>query len=128
MKIAISTDGNNVSAHFGRCPQFTVVDINNNNVLKKETLNNPGHSPGSLPDLFHNMGVNCIIAGGMGRRAIGFFNEKGIQTILGINATIDDTIKQILSGTLKDRESLCNPGAGKGYGIPKTHHNNKEEN
>ena len=27
MKIAISTDGDFVSAHFGRCPSFTIVDI-----------------------------------------------------------------------------------------------------
>ena len=33
---------------------------------------------------------------------------------------IEDTISQILSGTLKGGEALCKPGAGKGYGVEKT--------
>ena len=27
MKVAISTDNDQVSAHFGRCPLFTIIDI-----------------------------------------------------------------------------------------------------
>ena len=29
MRVAISTDGDFVSAHFGRCPSFTIIDIEN---------------------------------------------------------------------------------------------------
>ena len=38
MKIAISTDNGQVSAHFGRCPEFTVVEIENGKVLSKEVI------------------------------------------------------------------------------------------
>ena len=31
MRIAISTDGSSVSGHFGRCPSFTIVDIEDGN-------------------------------------------------------------------------------------------------
>jgi len=38
LKVAISTDGDFVSAHFGRCPEFTIVDIKDGKVKKKETV------------------------------------------------------------------------------------------
>jgi predicted Fe-Mo cluster-binding NifX family protein len=120
MRIAISTDGSNVSAHFGRCPSFTIVDIENNKITGKEVVDNPGHQPGFIPQFLHEQGVNCIIAGGMGMRATGFFNELGIQVILGISGQIDEVIEKLLKGTLEGGESLCTPGDGKGYGVEKT--------
>jgi predicted Fe-Mo cluster-binding NifX family protein len=73
MRIAISTDGDNVSAHFGRCPSFTIVDIDDGTIKKKEVIENPGHQPGVIPQFLHKRGVDCIVAGGMGIRAQGFF-------------------------------------------------------
>ncbi|MBA7644828.1 hypothetical protein ES703_52575 [subsurface metagenome] len=56
----------------------------------------------------------------MGQRAQGLFAEAGIETIMGIQGSIDDVINQILDGTLEGGESLCRPGSGKGYGIKRT--------
>ena len=36
MKVAISTDNDYVSAHFGRCPSFTIVDIEDGKVIKQD--------------------------------------------------------------------------------------------
>ena len=120
MKIAISTDGDFVSAHFGRCPHFTIVDIEDDKVVKKEVVANPGHMPGAIPQFLHQKGVEAIIAGGMGMRAAGFFDEMGIKPIMGITGKIDEVIEQLLKGILKGGESLCKPGSGRGYGIEKT--------
>lgn len=120
MRVAISTDGEFVSAHFGRCPSFTIVDIKNGNVVKKEIVDNPGHQPGFIPQFLHQKGAQCIVAGGMGMRATGFFNEFGIQTIVGISGKIDEVIERLQKGTLEGGESLCKPGSGKGYGLDKT--------
>ena len=120
MRIAISTDGEQVSAHFGRCPSFTIVDIVENEIKNRENVGNPGHHPGFIPEFLHKRGVDCIIAGGMGRKASEFFNQFGIETIVGITGTIQETLEKIKSGTLKGGEGLCKPGLGKGYGIEKT--------
>ncbi len=129
MRIAISTDGDFVSAHFGRCPSFTIVDIENDKVTRREVVDNPGHQPGFIPQFLHEKGVKCIIAGGMGMRATGFFNELEIQAIVGISGKIDEVIEKLQKGTLEGGESLCKPGSGKGYGIEKTacdHPNEKD--
>jgi len=120
MRVAISTDGEFVSPHFGRCPEFTVIDIEDGKVVKKETIENPGHRPGFIPQFLHRWGVECIVAGGMGMRARALFDELGIQAILGVSGRIDEVIEKIQEGTLEGGESLCKPGSGKGYGLDKT--------
>ncbi len=120
MKIAISTDRGSVSAHFGRCPDFTILHIEDRRVVKKEVVPNPGHSPGAIPQFLHEQGVKAIIAGGMGMRASGFFSELGIEVIVGIEGKIEDVAEKLIKGTLKGGESLCNPGSGRGYGVEKT--------
>lgn len=127
MRIAISTDGDFVSAHFGRCPHFTIVDIEDNKVVKKEVLANPGHMPGAIPQFLHQKGVKVIIAGGMGMRATGLFDELGIKAIVGISGKIDEVIERLSKGTLEGGESLCRPGSGKGYGLDKTVCNHPEQ-
>ena len=120
MKIAISTDGSTVSPHFGRCPSFTIAEIEGDKLVKKEIIDNPGHQPGFLPEFLQKMGVEYIIAGGMGMRASGLFAEAGIKSVVGISGEVDGVIDQVLKGTLKSGESLCKPGVGKGYGLDKT--------
>lgn len=119
MKIAISTDGDYVSPHFGRCPSFTIIEVGNGNLLKKETLKNPGHHPGFLPEYLHKREIECLVAGGVGRRAEELFREVGIEIIVGVKGKIDEIIEQILKGEIEGSESLCKPGKGRGYGIEK---------
>ncbi|MBN2739214.1 MAG: NifB/NifX family molybdenum-iron cluster-binding protein [Spirochaetales bacterium] len=120
MKVAIATDGDFVSAHFGRCPSFTIVEINDGEIVSRKRIDNPGHHPGYLPQFLHEMGAGYIIAGGMGQNAQMLFNQNGIKTIMGITGKVEEIINQICNGTLQGGESLCTPGAGKGYGIDKT--------
>ena len=120
MRIAISTDGDFVSAHFGRCPSFTLIDIENGKMIRKEMMDNPGHEPGLIPRFLHQKGADCIVCGGMGGRAAGLFNELGIKVIMGISDRISNVISKLEKGSLQGGASLCQPGAGKGYGVDKT--------
>jgi len=119
MRVAISTDGDNVAAHFGRCPSYTIVDIEESKVIDTKVIENPGHMPGAIPQLMDEMDVDVMIAGGMGPRAINFFSKYEIQTVVGIDGKIDDVIEALLAGTLKGAESLCAPGSGRGQGVEK---------
>jgi predicted Fe-Mo cluster-binding NifX family protein len=110
MKIAISTDSGYVSAHFGRCPAYTLVEIQDGEIIKREEIPNPGHQPGFLPVYLSQRGVNAIIAGGMGPRAQGLFAEKNIQTIIGVQGRIDEVIERFLRQELKPGQDLCDHG------------------
>ena len=120
MKVAVSTDGEHVSEHFGRCPQFTIAEIADGNVRNVEVIDNPGHHPGFLPQFFHERKVDCIIAGGMGGRARDLFAQFNIQSLLGVQGPVKEVLDQLAKGKLAGGESLCKPRSGKGYGIDKT--------
>lgn len=119
MKIAISTDGDLVSAHFGRCPHYTIVEIKNSAVKNKELVANPGHEPGKIPEFLNSQGVNIIVAGGMGPRAVGFFQEYNIEVVVGKSGLVETVIQEYIDGKLVSGQSTCTTGGGRGYGIPK---------
>jgi predicted Fe-Mo cluster-binding NifX family protein len=127
MKIAISTDAGFVSAHFGRCPSFIIAEIGEGKILKIEEINNPGHQPAFLPNFLAEKGVKYIICGGMGNRAQMLFAEKKITPIIGVTGKIEEVIEKFAQGELKGGESLCKPGAGKGYGLEKEECDHSEE-
>ncbi len=116
MRIVISTEQENVAQHFGRCPEFTLVDIENGNVTRKEIVENPGHAPGVLPKFFNQLGCSTIIAGGMGQRAQQLFQSFGIDWIIGVQGSVDDAIEKYLDGSLTGGESRCEHGESKGDG------------
>ncbi|MBD3289599.1 dinitrogenase iron-molybdenum cofactor [candidate division KSB1 bacterium] len=119
MKVAISTDNGNVSAHFGRCPEFTILEIDDCEVKSRAVIPNPGHHPGFLPEFFEQQNVDAVVAGGGGQRARLLFEQKNIRFILGVTGSIDEVIEKLCTGELEGGESLCQPGAGKGYGVEK---------
>lgn len=129
MKTVISTEDGQVAEHFGRCPEFTVVEYADGKLIKKEVIANPGHHPGYLPAFFKEMGADSIVCGGMGQRAKMLFDETQIKTITGTSGSIKEVTDKLLKGELKPLDNVCHPGAGKGYGVEKTEceHEESEE-
>ena len=107
MKVVISTDQGYVSAHFGRCQSYTIVEIEDGKILNKGEIPNPGHQPGFLPEYLSGKGVNCIIAGGMGPRAQGLVAQKNIETILGVQGAVDEVIQRFIKQELEAGDDLC---------------------
>jgi predicted Fe-Mo cluster-binding NifX family protein len=110
MKIAISTDSGFVSAHFGRCPSYTLVEIQDGRALTRQEIPNPGHQPGFLPRYLSERGVGAIIAGGMGPRAQDLFAAANIQTLIGVQGPIDEVIEKFLRQELEAGQDLCDHG------------------
>jgi predicted Fe-Mo cluster-binding NifX family protein len=107
MRIAISTDGQMVAPHFGRCEAYTIVDLEDGQVKGQERLPNPGHEPGFLPGYLAEQGVTCIVAGGMGHRAQMLFDQHDIRTIIGVTGTVAEAVAALAEGKLEGGESLC---------------------
>jgi len=107
MRVAVSTDGDMVAAHFGRCEAYTLAEIEDGKVVKSETIANPGHEPGFLPGYLAERGVTCIVAGGMGPRAHGLFAERGIETIVGVSGSVPGALDALAKGELEGGESTC---------------------
>lgn len=107
MKIAVASDNGMVTGHFGHCESFSIFETENNQIVKSESIPNPGHKPGFLPNFLNDIGVNVIISGGMGGGAIQIFNEKGIDVITGATGQAKDAAELYAQGKLKTSGSVC---------------------
>ena len=107
MKIAVASEGKMVTEHFGHCENFNIFEVENNQIAKIDSISNPGHRPGFLPNFLYEMGVNVIISGGMGGGAVEIFNEKDIEVITGASGTAETAVNNYLQGKLKSTGSVC---------------------
>jgi predicted Fe-Mo cluster-binding NifX family protein len=107
MKVAIASEGPSVSEHFGHCASFAIYEVESGKVLSKDVKPNPGHRPGYIPLFLKELGVNVIIAGGMGEHAQQLFDDNGIEVIVGIRGLCDDVIQLFVEGKLKSTGSVC---------------------
>ena len=126
MRIAIASENGSVAEHFGRCPSYTLVDIENEEVVRRETVDNPGHAPGRIPLFLREKGAEVIIAGGMGQKAQKIFSGMRIEQILGVTGPVDEVVESCRSGALQGGESFCSHGEGHGDGSGHHHDHHRD--
>ncbi len=98
-----------IAQHFGRCPFYTFVDIEDGEIKDWLVVPNPAaeeHSPGQIPKFIAEQGAHIIVAGGMGPRAQEWFLELGVKPFVRVSGRIKDVIPLILKGEL---ESITTP-------------------
>jgi len=107
MIIAIPSTGpegldSEVSMHFGRAPYYTFVEVENGEIKNVKSVPVPfaEHGPGDIPRFIKENGGDVVIAYGMGGRAVDFFNQLGIDVILGVRGKVGDVVKTFLEGNL----------------------------
>ena len=92
-----------VSAHFGRCPCYTVVEVEGQNLVGHRVERNPhfgDHRPGMVPQFVKSLNADAILAGGMGPRAVQMFQGFGIDVVTGASGTARQVLEAYLGGTL----------------------------
>jgi predicted Fe-Mo cluster-binding NifX family protein len=111
-KIALACEDNKglngqISQHFGRCPSYLIVDVEGNEIKKSDIISNPyydNHIPGMVPKFISEQGVNVMIAGGMGPRAIDMFSNFGIEVVTGAIGNAGNVLKAYLQGEISGVE------------------------
>ncbi len=111
-RIAVSADDargldSAVSPHFGRCPCFVVVDVDGQEVRGTEVVENPyygRHQPGQVPQFISSQNVDVMLTGGMGRRAVAFFEQFGIEAVTGASGSVRHSLQRYLGGALEGAE------------------------
>lgn len=124
MRIAISTETDAgldapVAGHFGRCPFFTLVDLEEEQIQAVHVVPNPyfpNHEPGQVPGFIHSQGAHVMLAGGMGGRAVAFFAQHGIQPVTGASGTVRQVLDAFRRGELGSW-TPCGESVAHGHGI-----------
>lgn len=107
-KIAIPTAEGKLWPHFGKAPEVTFFTIEDNNIVKTETLQAPEHAHGAMPRFIKEHGATDVICGGLGAGAVQMLNALGIALHGGAPVMpVEDVVKQFLDGTLEFGDSTC---------------------
>jgi predicted Fe-Mo cluster-binding NifX family protein len=123
MRVAVSADNRNgldsvVSPHFGRCPHFVLVDLDEHDVREVQEVDNPyygHHQPGQVPAFINSLGANVMLTGGMGGRAIMFFQQFDIEGVTGAYGTVRQSLERYLGGELRGA-APCKESQEHGHG------------
>lgn len=131
MRLCIPSETNGgledqVGYHFGRVENYTIYDDNTDAV--EIITNTSSHRGGTkLPaELLREHGVNVMLCGGIGRRAIQLFEQYGVEIYVGAQGTVRDAIEQYKNNVLTmatDKEA-CRQHTfrGEGHGLGHEHH------
>ena len=123
MKIAVTAENNNglesiVAQHFGHAPFFILADVENGEVTTTQGVVNPfinGHAPGQVPGFIKEQNANVMLSGGMGGRAIQFFEQAGIQAATGATGTVRQALENFFGGRLTEA-APCDESVAHGHG------------
>lgn len=123
MRVAISADDSLglagvVSPHFGRCPYFALVDLDGREVQEVTVVENPfygSHQPGQVPSFISSQGAHVMLTGGMGGRAIAYFQQFGIEAVTGAGGSVQYALEQYLGGSLQGA-APCRESEEHGHG------------
>lgn len=109
-KIAIPTKGSMVDNHFGHCEMYTVITADDNgNIINKEILPSPQGCgcKSNIAAVFQQIGVEIMLAGGIGEGAINVLKSHGIKVIRGCSGDVDKLAEQYFKGKLVDSGLSC---------------------
>ncbi len=123
MRVAVSADDARgldsvVSPHFGRCPYYILVDVEGQEVKDVRAVASPfhgQHQPGQVPTFIRDQGADVMLTGGMGGRAVAFFEQFGIEPVTGAAGTVRHALEQYLGGRLRGA-APCAESAAHGHG------------
>ncbi len=110
MKIAIPMTDGKLSAHFGHCQQFAIIDADpaTKKIQVRDNVTPPPHEPGLYPAWLAERGATHIIAGGMGQKAQELFAQNKITVVIGAPAETPESIVDLfLQGHLVTGANSC---------------------
>ena len=110
IKIAIPVDHGRLNSHFGGSREFAIVeaDPDTKAIVRTTTLAAPEHQPGVFPRWLQSLGVEVVLVGGIGQRAVSIFTQHGIHVRAGSRgATIEQLVAAYLAGELDKSPEPC---------------------
>ena len=116
MKIAVTYENGSVFQHFGHTAQFKLYEVENGAVVSAQVVDTNGSGHGALAGLLSQLGVDCLICGGIGGGAQMALAEAGIRLYAGCSGDADQRVTELLNGTLQfAQEATCDHHHGEDH-------------
>lgn len=94
MKIAVPLVDCRLATRFGHCTSFALFDVDQDKlmILRRQDIPAPEHQPGLLPSWLAKRGVNMVIAGGIGKRAMELLAQHRISIVAGAEKDVPEKL------------------------------------
>lgn len=100
MRIAVTAQHTQVFPHFGRTPEFYLVDAEEDKIKEEKIVAAPAEGHGALVDFLVSQGVDTLICGGIGGGAMNGLRSVGIKVYSGASGPVKEQVLSLLSGQL----------------------------
>ena len=110
MKLAIMLYGTRVAPRFGFSQGALVVEVSNQQEIRRKTMEVGKHYPEQIPEILGKEGVELVISGGINHHFQNLFRLRGIEVIWGIIGEADDVLTTFKSGQLTPGMGRCPEG------------------
>ena len=124
MRICLATSNQGglqdlVSSNFGRCPSYTIVDVEGKNIKNSRVIQNPGFSAGSgagmqAAQAVVDAGCNVVITGAVGPNAFQVLSLAKLEVRECPRVTVQKALEEYMLGRLL-------PSSGSGHGPDREH-------
>jgi len=106
LKICVPTWGKGglndiVCEHFGSAPTFTIVNMDNGNVVVLQNHGEHMGGSGRPPEFLIREGVDVVICQGLGIKAIRALRAFGVVVYVGASGTVKESIEMWKRGLLR---------------------------
>jgi len=111
-----------VNPAFGRTPTFTIVDVENGEIVNVQVVPNPGYSQPrgagvTAAQFAIDQGADVVIAGQFGPNSYGVLQAAGIRMVSApANMTVREAVEAFLRGELSGPVMGSEGGGMGGYG------------
>jgi predicted Fe-Mo cluster-binding NifX family protein len=109
MKIALPHEYGHVNQHFGRSREFAVIEADGEKILSQKIISAESlqHNHEGLAGLMQKEGIDVVIVGGIGARALAPLKENGLEVITGASGKIAEVVGRYLRGELVSSTAVC---------------------
>ena len=95
MRIAVASEGLDVSSHFSCCTNFNYYKIENGEMVDSRNLPSQGHLCGSQAN-FRQIDVKILICGAISKKEIESMENAGIKVVAGASGRAFEVVEKYL--------------------------------
>jgi len=111
MKIGVPLAPNgNIDNHFGHCSHYAVFTVSEKNEITEKQLIQTEQGCGcksNIAQTLAELGVNKMLAGGIGEGAINVLEKHGINVVRGCSGNAENVVKAYIEGKIMDSGLNC---------------------
>lgn len=101
MRIAVASEGLDVSCHFSCCTNFNYYKVENGALVDSRNLPSQGHLCGSQANFLRQIEVKVLLCGEISKKDAESMHNAGITVVSGMKGKATKAAMDYLDGTFK---------------------------